>query len=273
MSTYAIGDIQGCFKHFSKLLKKINFNSKIDKLWLVGDIINRGKNSIQMLEWAYKNRDNINIVLGNHELHTIAVYFGIRKQGKFDTIAELLKHKQCDKWMAWLRQQPLIYYDKNINFAMTHAGIPPQFTLEQALKHAKNLHQQLSAPEPQCINFMQNLFGDQPLSWSNNLNNQQQSRYLINAFTRMRWCSNNGTLELEYKGPNLYSNNNNNNNNKAWFLWENRKTKTTPILFGHWAALENILYPTHNVFALDTGCSWGKKLTAFKLETQEIFQV
>ena len=272
MSNYAIGDIQGCFTKFTQLLEKINFNPNKDKLWLVGDIINRGPESTQMLEWAYNNQDNINIVLGNHELHTIAVYFGIRQQGKLDTIDELLQHKQCNKWITWLRQQPLIFYDKDINFAMIHAGIPPQFTLKQAINYASKLQQQLSAPEPQCIHFMQNLFGDQPLSWSNNLNNQQQARYLTNAFTRMRLCSNKGSLELAHKGPGLCLNNNN-NIYQAWFLWENRQTKTTPIIFGHWAALENILHPPHNVFALDTGCSWGNKLTAMKLENQQIFQV
>lgn len=275
MSIYAIGDIQGCFSSFIKLLDKINFDKKTDKLWLVGDIINRGPESAKMLEWIYKNQDSIQIVLGNHDLHLIAVYYKVREIQKYDTIDDILKHNDCEKWITWLKEQPLIHYDNQLNYLMVHAGIPPQFDLQEALDHAEDLSKKLSGKlfktKQDYTHFLKNLFGNNPNNWEDAKNNDiDKDRYLINAFTRMRHCKETGELDLNYKGPDLTQD----NNFKAWFLWEDKKIKDTKIIFGHWAALfsKHEINVMPNIFALDTGCVWGNKLTALRLEDGSIFQ-
>ena len=281
MSIYAIGDIQGCFNYFIKLLDKINFNKNTDKLWLVGDVINRGPESAKMLDWLYKNQDSIQIVLGNHDLHLIAVYYKIREIQKYDTIDDILKHNDCDKWINWLKEQPLIHYDSKSNYLIVHAGIPPQFDLQEALDHAEDLSKKLSGKlfktKQDYTQFLKSLFGNNPNNWEDAKNNDiDKNRYLINAFTRMRHCSETGELDLNYNGPDITQD----NNLKAWFLWENRKTtdkktKDIKIIFGHWAALssKHEINVMPNIFALDTGCVWGNKLTAMRLEDNNIFSL
>lgn len=279
MSIYAIGDIQGCFDYFIKLLDKINFDKNNDKLWLVGDVINRGPESAKMLDWLYKNQDSIQIVLGNHDLHLIAVYYKVRELQKLDTIDDILKHNDCEKWINWLKEQPLIHYDNQLNYLMVHAGIPPKFDLQEALDHAEDLSKKLSGKtfktKQDYTQFLKNLFGNNPNNWEDAKNNEiDKDRYLINAFTRMRHCKETGELDLKYKGPDLTQD----NNFKAWFLWknrENKKIKDKKIIFGHWAALssKHEINVMPNIFALDTGCVWGNKLTAMRLEDNSIFSL
>ena len=262
MSIYVIGDIQGCFNSFKLLLNKIKFDKTKDILWLTGDIINRGPDSDKMLKWSYDNQNNIKLVLGNHDIHAIAVYYGVRKQEKDDTLDKLLNLPNIENLINWLRSQPLIYQEDNN--LMVHAGIPPQLSITQINKYAKNISDKISKDKDNAIKALDHIFSNQ----------SSTDIYTINALTRMRHCNKLGELDLKYKGPDII-----NNKYKAWFLWEQDPSfKNIKIFFGHWAALSAApeyqdIIKNNKFFPLDTGCVWGKKLTAIRLEDYKIFSV
>ena len=267
MSDYAIGDIQGCYNSFKLLLEKIKFDKNQDTLWLAGDIINRGPDSDKMLNWAYENQNHIKLVLGNHDLHAIAVYYNIRKQSKSDTLDKLFNNKNSDKWISWLRTNPLMQYEKinNNKYIMIHAGIPPQIKLDDLIKHLKNLENKINSDQKTAIQTLSYIFNNQEKY--NTQNKQELDIYLINALTRMRLCDQNGNLDLIYKGPDIKKD----NKFQAWFLWDKDPSyNNIKFIFGHWAALsdnpnyQNIINQK-TYFPLDTGCVWGKNLTAMSL--------
>jgi bis(5'-nucleosyl)-tetraphosphatase (symmetrical) len=264
MATYAIGDIQGCLEPLQCLLKKIAFNPAKDKLWLAGDLINRGPNTLATLRYLYKLRDSITIVLGNHDLHFIAVYYGQRKQGKNDTLSELLRAPDCADLVYWLRQQKLVHHDSELAFTMVHAGIPPQWNLPEALARAAEVEVVLQSDAPE--EFLAGMYGNSPSRWNYDLVGIERLRVITNYFTRMRFCSASGELELQTKesadaAPAGFS---------PWFSFLNRKMRSDKIIFGHWAALEGNT-KTNNIYALDTGCVWGGSLTALCLEDETYF--
>ncbi|WP_331345859.1 symmetrical bis(5'-nucleosyl)-tetraphosphatase [Cellvibrio sp. UBA7661] len=264
MATYAIGDIQGCLEPLQCLLKKIAFNPAKDKLWLAGDLINRGPDSLATLRFLYKLRDSITIVLGNHDLHFIAVYYGLRKQGKNDSLDELLIAPDRADLVYWLRHQKLVHHDPDLGFTMVHAGIPPQWTVADALARAREVESVLQSNSPE--NFLAGMYGNAPSEWSNNLTGVERLRIITNYFTRMRFCSASGELELQTKenadaAPIGFS---------PWFSFAERKTRNEKIIFGHWAALEGRV-KSNKIFALDTGCVWGGSLTALRLDDEERF--
>lgn len=264
MATYAIGDIQGCLEPLQCLLKKIAFNPASDKLWLAGDLINRGPDSLATLRFLYRLRDSITIVLGNHDLHFIAVYYGLRKQGKNDSLNELLMAPDRADLVYWLRHQKLIHHDPALAFTMVHAGIPPQWSLSEALARAREVELVLQSDTPE--NFLAGMYGNVPSEWNNNLTGVERLRLITNYFTRMRFCSASGELELQTKesadaAPEGFA---------PWFSFSERKTRKEKIIFGHWAALEGRV-KSNTVFALDTGCVWGGSLTAMRLEDEEKF--
>jgi bis(5'-nucleosyl)-tetraphosphatase (symmetrical) len=267
MATYAIGDIQGCYHAFMALLARLNFNEKHDKLWLVGDIVNRGSGSLEVLRWCYQHQNSIKMVLGNHDLHAIVVAHNIKPAHKGDTLQALLDAPDSDALLSWLRHQPLMIAEKiaNKNYVMVHAGLLPQWTIEMALGYASEVERALQTTD--YIDFLSNMYGNSPSVWQDNLTGFDRLRVITNAMTRMRIVGNKNEMEFNFKGelrdmPANFT---------SWFDAPNRQSKNETIICGHWSALG--LQQRENVIALDTGCLWGGQLTAFCLETQSITQV
>jgi bis(5'-nucleosyl)-tetraphosphatase (symmetrical) len=263
MATYAIGDIQGCFHSFQALLKKIHFNPSVDRLWLVGDLINRGSGSLEVLRWVFDHQSCIVTVLGNHDLHTLVVAEGFVSPHRSDTIQTLLDAPDAPILLAWLRHQPLIHMDQK--YLMVHAGLLPQWSATKAKELADEVHQALRSEDYR--DFLQHMYGNQPSSWNDDLKGWDRLRVITNAMTRIRICSKDGEMEFKFKGE-LH--------NKPlgyipWFEVPERESSATPIIFGHWSALG--LHTSNNVHALDTGCLWGGALTAFCLDDGSISQV
>lgn len=263
MSTYAIGDIQGCFHSFQRLLKHIEFNPQNDQLWLVGDIINRGTGSLEMLRWAYAHQHNVKMVLGNHDLHAITVAEGFAKPHRSDTLQSILAAPDKDTLVSWLRHQPLIY-QKN-DYLMVHAGLLPQWSISQAKILAGEVESALRSTHYR--EFLACMYGNYPTIWHEDLQGFDRLRFITNTMTRMRICSQDGELEFKHKGeladiPEGWM---------PWFKVPLRHSKDCKIIVGHWSALG--LHIADNIFALDTGCLWGGKLTALQLETQAVFQI
>ncbi len=269
MSTYAIGDIQGCFESLQCLLEKIAFNPQLDRLWLVGDLINRGPDSLATLRFLYSLRDSIEFVLGNHDLHFLAVAHGLRKQSQSDTLNSLLAAEDKNQLIEWLLQGKLLHTDPQLGFTMVHAGIPPQWSLQQAQAHAREVEAVLQSRYRQDL--LKNMYGNSPHRWKNKLIGIERLRLITNYFTRMRFCTAEGDLELDTKdnvaaAPLGYA---------PWFAHPERKMLNDNIVFGHWAALEGRALsndmPLPNVYALDTGCVWGGSLTAMRLEDKQLY--
>lgn len=263
MATYAIGDIQGCYYAFQSLLERIGFDVRSDELWLVGDIVNRGSGSLEVLRWCFQHQEHLKIVLGNHDLHTIAVAHGIRPPNKSDTIQSILDAPDADDLLNWLRHQPLMV--KNEQYMMVHAGLLPQWQAEAAFGYAKEVETALQSNN--YMDFLCNMYGNSPNIWMDDLTGFDRLRVITNAMTRIRVCAADGALDFNFKGelpdvPEGYV---------AWFDWPDRASDSQPIIFGHWSALG--LQQRNNVFALDTGCLWGGALTAMCLETKQIIQV
>jgi len=263
MSTYAIGDVQGCYYAFQALIKKIRFDVTKDRLWLVGDLINRGTGSLEVLRWCYAHRWNIQVVLGNHDLHAIAVAHQIRPAHRGDTLQAILDADDGELLLSWLRQQPLLVVDQD--YVMVHAGLLPQWSISQAVSLADEVSQVLRGE--QYVAFLQQMYGNHPNSWHDSLVGYDRLRAITNAMTRMRVCSPEGELEFAFKGephdaPVGYL---------PWFKVADRQSRDATILCGHWSALG--LHTQDNIIALDTGCLWGGQLTAYCLDTKEIVQV
>lgn len=260
MSNYIVGDIQGCLSSLKKLLDKVSFSAD-DHLYLVGDLVNRGAESLETLRFI-KSLPNANTVLGNHDLHLLAVYFKTRLTEPKDTIQEILDAPDVHELMSWLRQQPLMLHLKHFNSVIVHAGIHPEWQLHQALAYADEIGQALQSEEIQAI--LNESFGNDPNRWRDSLSGMDRIRCLINYFTRMRFCTAKGTLDFRYKGKPPHKD----PDFKPWFDYPLALTET--VFFGHWA---NLLSETHrdNVIALDTGCVWGNTLTAIRLEDRKFF--
>ncbi|MFM9914034.1 MAG: symmetrical bis(5'-nucleosyl)-tetraphosphatase [Methylophilaceae bacterium] len=259
MSTYAIGDVQGCFTSFLNLLDHIAFNPQQDRLWLVGDLINRGPDSLNMLRWVKAHQDSVVTVLGNHDLHAIAVHEGFVAKHRFDTLDELLAAPDCDALFDWLRNQRLAYAQDH--YLMIHAGVLPQWDAAQTLALAGEVEATLRSPNYR--NFLAAMYGNQPDIWRDNLQGMDRLRVITNALTRLRICTPQGKMEFKFKGevqdiPAGYT---------PWFEVENRRSQDSHIIFGHWSALGLVL--RDNLAALDTGCLWGNTLTALHLDRQQ----
>ena len=272
MANYAIGDIQGCYQELTLLLDKINFNTSKDKLWLCGDLVNRGPDSLKCIEFLYSIRENCFITLGNHDLHLIALAEGVIKSTKTDTLDKLLRSPNIDLYINWLKQLPFIHNDTITSqgikkeYIMTHAGIPPHWSLEQAKQHSLEIKNSLSSFN-YCKHFLKNMYGNEPSIENGDLSKEERLRLYTNYFTRMRFCNDLGEIELMHKG----NPSNAPKGFKPWFKHELAIMKrSTHLLFGHWAALEGVT-GVSNITALDTGCVWGKKLTAINLEDGRVF--
>ncbi|MBT5952846.1 MAG: symmetrical bis(5'-nucleosyl)-tetraphosphatase [Methylococcales bacterium] len=258
MSIYAIGDLQGCYDDLLRLLDKIKFNPQSDQLWLVGDLVNRGPKSLECLRFIKSLGPSAVSVLGNHDLHLLALATHKKKYRKKEpTFNAILKANDRDELLHWLRHRPLLHYQEP--YYLVHAGIAPQWDLETAKKMAREVETQLQDNE-RYLKLLEKMYGNTPNRWSNNLTGNKRSRYILNAFTRMRFCDENGTLDFEHKDPpgvqpkELI----------PWFDMPKRQNNSNRIIFGHWS---NLGYSEkNNCYCIDTGCLWGGQLTALRLE-------
>ncbi|KTD72340.1 symmetrical bis(5'-nucleosyl)-tetraphosphatase [Legionella tucsonensis] len=267
MPDYAIGDVQGCYEPLQRLLELIDFDDKRDCLWFVGDLVNRGPESLAVLRFVSALPIPPRVTLGNHDLHLLGSLFGGRPwKGHDDTLHEVIDAVDGEALGHWLRKQSILYHSPELKVAMCHAGICPLWDFSQAIQHAKELEEVLSG-DSYC-DFLSHLYGNQPDIWSDDLRGVDRLRVITNYYTRMRFCDAQGRLELGYKETiaqapaNLY----------PWYEVPHRKEIDVDIVFGHWAALMGKC-PNPKIHAIDTGCLWGGQLTALRLQDMQRFAV
>ena len=270
MSTYAIGDIQGCYSELQNLLNEINFDERRDELWFAGDLVNKGPKSLQTLRFIKALGVNAKITLGNHDLHLLAVAKNIQPLLKKDTIQEILAADDVKELIDWLKSRPLLITDDDLNFTMVHAGLPPQWSLENAKEFAKEC--ELILQGEKINKLLAEMYGDTPNIWANSLQDYAKQRFIINCFTRIRFCNSDGMLDFDTKvAPGKQ-----NTSLIPWYSLPNRKTKDNKIIFGHWSTVHignEKNFKQYNVYPIDTGCLWGGRLTAMRLEDEKVFSV
>lgn len=267
---YVIGDLQGCFASLEQLLTKVGFREGVDQVYLLGDIINRGPQSLECLRWA-AHTPHVTSVLGNHDLHLLAVATGNERYHKpSDTLLPILNAPDCDSLLDWLRHRPLLIHLADVKSTLVHAGIVPQWSLAQAQHWAKTIEQRLQASDWRSF-VHQHLYGNHPAHENEAEDELGQLRYAINNFARMRLCQADGRLEFKHKlsphsAPEGYA---------PWFSWPRVDDSCGRILFGHWSTLhqDTHLQPHPNAICLDSGCLWGKSLSLICLETNELTRI
>ena len=258
MTTYAVGDVQGCYEALCCVLKQVNFDPRKDVLWFVGDLVNRGPQSLEVLRFARELDRRARVVLGNHDLNLLAVAEGARKSRVKDSLDEILAAPDCEELLNWLRHQPLIHTDNRLGYTMVHAGIPPIWSISKAHRLAREVEGALRSARRR--RFFDGMYGNDPLCWDNNLSGIKRLRVITNYLTRMLFCSADGTLDLEDSVSKVSSR----PGFRPWFEHPNPALNGHQIIFGHWAALEGITGKP-DVHALDTGCVWGGRLTLLRL--------
>jgi bis(5'-nucleosyl)-tetraphosphatase (symmetrical) len=262
MATYAIGDIQGCFATFERLLQRVEFDPGRDRLWLVGDLVNRGPQSLEVLRWAHRHRDAVEAVLGNHDLHLLACAAGLRKPRPKDTVADVLAAPDRDELLDWLRRRPFFFTQGP--YVMVHAGLLPAWSVHEAEQLARELEAALGGPDSDRV--LAAIYSESPPEWSDSLEPPQRWCALANVFTRLRICTLDGRPRLDFSGsleqvPQKHL---------PWFDFPGRRSASHTIVCGHWAALG--FYRAHGLYALDSGCVWGGALTALRLDDEEVIQ-
>lgn len=258
MATFAIGDVQGCFDELKQLLTQIGFTKRKDRLWFVGDLVNRGPKSLQVLRFVRDLGARAVTVLGNHDLHLITQYEGFERPREDDTFQDVLEARDASELVDWLRRRPMVHVEGDC--AMVHAGLLPQWTIAKAVKLGKEVEAALSASDYR--DFLKNLYGGRPDRWSDALVGWDRLRVIVNAMTRMRYCTVGGKMDFLAKGskpPRGF---------RRWF--ETYKGKKT-MLFGHWSQLGLTIGKRHA--GLDSGCVWGGALSALRLEDRKLYQV
>ncbi len=268
MSTYAIGDIQGCYQELLDLLDLLNFDNNRDQLWFTGDLVNRGPLSLEVLRFVKSLGDSAITVLGNHDLHLLAIAHNKRKQHKKDTIDKILHAPDCDELIDWITNLPFIH--RNTDFCLIHAGLAPQWDMIQSEELAHEVENILRGE--QLNTFLENMYGDIPDHWEDDLENWDRLRVITNAFTRLRYLDKHGVFALNEKGPPGTQT----KPFKPWFSIPGRKTAHQKIIFGHWSTvylgdIKN--FREFNVFPMDTGCLWGGTLSALRLDDEKWFSV
>ncbi len=262
MAVYAVGDIQGCFDELRMALDEVAFDPAADRLWFVGDLVNRGPKSLETLRFVRGLGDAAISVLGNHDLHLLAIASGNLKKAGKDTLGEVLEAPDREELLHWLRHCPLIHYDQHLDFALLHAGLPPQWSIAEAVGYAREVEAVLQSSDH--IEYFDEMYGNKPKSWSEAHQGMQRYRFITNCFTRLRFCTADGILALKEKGP---------PGTQAkpealpWFEHPHRASRDTRIVFGHWSTLGYLAQ--HNVWALDSGCLWGGDLTMLRIDTDE----
>ena len=259
MASYAIGDVQGCFDELGELLGRIGFDAARDRLWFVGDLVNRGPKSLQVLRFVRSLGERAIVVLGNHDLHLVTQHEGFERKRKDDTFDDVLEAPDAKELVAWLRTRPMMHVEGR--YAMVHAGLLPQWTIHDALSLGKEVERSLAAPDYR--GFLANLYGSKPERWDEALAGWDRLRVIVNAMTRMRFCTPEGAMEFHSSGVNPPP---------GYFRWYETRTGAEPaIVFGHWSALG--LKLTERIAALDSGCVWGGALSALRLEDRWLAQV
>jgi bis(5'-nucleosyl)-tetraphosphatase (symmetrical) len=259
MARFAIGDIQGCADELRALLSQIRFSADRDRLWFVGDLVNRGPQSLEALRYVRALGDNAIVVLGNHDLHLLAVALGSRDARKADdTLDAVLSAPDRDQLIEWLLQRPLAHFDAEHGDLMVHAGLVPQWTVDKAVSLAGEV-EQLLREQPDTL--FEGMYGDRPERWSEDLRGIERLRFTVNVLTRLRVCSADGRIDLKMKGPPTLAR----APFRPWFEHP-RLSQPTRVIFGHWSALG--LVRSHGVLGIDTGCVWGGTLTALNLDAR-----
>jgi bis(5'-nucleosyl)-tetraphosphatase (symmetrical) len=263
MATYAIGDVQGCYPELQRMLEKLRFDPSSDRLWFCGDLVNRGGQSLETLRLIHSLRESCVITLGNHDLSLLAI--ALRKpeaQSRVNPeLREVLFADDAPVLFEWLRSQRLLHHDESLGWTMIHAGLAPSWTLRQAQRSAQEVERELSSPRHPRL--LKNLFGNRPAGWSSRLQGIERLRASINTLTRMRYCDTQGRIDFEGKGipgtqtPGMY----------PWFEVPGMRRRDTRIVCGHWSALGR--FAGLGVYAIDTGCVWGGRLTALRLDSEE----
>lgn len=257
MALYAIGDVQGCYDSLRKLLDKIHFDPTNDRLWFTGDLVNRGPRSTEVLRFVSALGDRAVTVLGNHDLHLLAVAAGASSLSSRDTLNDVLASRDSEYLLTWLARRPLFHHDKAIGYALVHAGLLPQWDLVLAEHCAREAEAAIAGPH--AAEFFRHMYGDSPEQWNERLTGWDRLRLIVNAFTRLRFCHPDGRVDYQHQGPlgsqppPLL----------PWFQIPNRRNLGVRIVFGHWSLLGR--WDSDGVIGLDTGCLWGRQLTAVRL--------
>jgi bis(5'-nucleosyl)-tetraphosphatase (symmetrical) len=262
MSTYAIGDVQGCYDALRTLLDDIRFDPAADTLWFVGDLVNRGPQSLETLRFVKSLGASAVTVLGNHDLHLLVVAAGYYQPHRGDTLDDIIKAPDRDELLDWLRRQKLLHVDRD--YAMVHAGLLPQWSIEDATRLAREFEDVLQGPDH--LELLRTLYGNQPDTWDDALTGYDRLRIIVNAMTRLRLCDIHGRMNFSHKesladAPPGYL---------PWFDVPGRASAGTPIVCGHWAALGVVLRA--DLIGLDSGCVWGRALSALRLGDRHLFQ-
>jgi bis(5'-nucleosyl)-tetraphosphatase (symmetrical) len=256
MAIYAIGDIQGCYDELARLIDKLRFDPVRDELWFVGDLVNRGPQSLDVLRFIYYLKESSTVVLGNHDLHLLAAR---EDPDRADILLrKVLKADDADELLDWLRHRPLIHYRPDLNTLMVHAGIDPAWDPLKAVKMARKVEKKLRGPKHG--EFLREMYGNKPAHWSPDMTGMEELRFIVNSLTRMRFCYPDGTLDFDQKGTP-------GKNTKPlipWFDVPRRASRTVRIVCGHWSAIGLMEKP--NLLMIDTGCVWGRKLTAARID-------
>ena len=263
MSTFVIGDVQGCFASFQDLLARITFSPQRDFLWLLGDLVNRGPRSLAVLRWVFEHQDRVRLVLGNHDLHLIARYRGVAQPKALDTLEKVLEHAEASQWISWLQHQPIAYREGE--HAMVHGGILPGWDWSQVEAWARDTERRLQGPE--IDELLTELSGKKDLIWPHKTGGISSHAAFLKIVTRLRVCNADGRVHFGFSGapedcPDPF---------RPWFDWPHQLPAGFRLYFGHWSALGLMQRP--GFVALDTGCVWGKSLSALRLEDGRIFQV
>ena len=256
MAIFAIGDIQGCYDELARLIDRLRFDPARDELWFVGDLVNRGPRSVDVLRFVRGLEDSSTVVLGNHDLHLLAARH--HPQRINDDLREVLAADDADELLDWLRRQPLIHYQPDLNSLLVHAGLDPGWDPLTAVKRAREVEDCLRGDDH--TKFLAAMYGDQPARWTDDISGIERLRYIVNCLTRIRFCYPDGTLEFAQKGPPgeltepLI----------PWFDMPGRASSTVRIIAGHWSSLGLIERP--DLLMIDTGCVWGRELTAARID-------
>ena len=261
MATYAIGDVQGCYDELQQLLRKASFDASVDRLWFVGDLVNRGPKSLQVLRFVRDLGDRAVVVLGNHDLHLVAQHEGIaRAPHAGDTLRDVLCSHEAARIVGWLRQRPMMHADGS--YTMVHAGLLPQWSIAKALALAREVEAALAAPGYR--DFLAHMYGGKPDRWDDALSGWDRLRVIVNAMTRMRFCDRTGRMDLKGKGVQPRA------GFQRWYETRPQNEGST-LVFGHWSQLGLVLEPT--AIGLDSGCVWGGSLSALRLEDRKLYQI
>jgi len=258
LAIYAIGDVQGCFDQLQRLLERIAFDPVADKLWFAGDLVNRGPESLKTLRFVKALGDSALTVLGNHDLHLLAAAAGITEPRGKDTIAEILDAPDSADLLNWLRRQPLVHHDARLNLLLVHAGIHPSWDEGDAISAAREVQSALAGERPE--EFLSEMYGNKPRRWRESLTGADRLRCITNILTRMRYLDDDGRLELKFKGAPEHAP----NGLTPWFEAAGRQTLQSRIIFGHWSSLG--LVTEGPALCLDSGCLWGRSLTAVRVD-------